>query len=653
MTSYTATYSPDDNKLRLYATSRLDKDLYDRVNKAGFKWAPKQGLFVAPMWTPSREDLLVELAGEIGDEDTTLIDRAEERADRFDNYSDKRANDAESARVAVSAIADGIPFGQPILVGHHSERRARKDAERIENGMRKAVKMWETSSYWKERAAGAISHAKYKELPGVRHRRIKGILADKRKSERAKVEAEKWLNAWTKCAEIEDEDQQLKTALDISNFCRLSVPNKEGDKHPERYGVSAWTVLSNSYPEQYVPRTVTEVAEHAKKAYPRAIAHCERWINHYENRIAYETAMLDEQIGVESGEGMAGRFDIKPGGKVLTTRFGEEWGVVLRVNKAGGVINSVTVLNPKGSSWKYGIEKIKDYQPPTQEMAAKVKKVTALPPLCNYPGEGFLEMTEAQWKARRQYSDFSYIYPIKSTETIGAHRVRRMPGPDWTFKQVFITDGKRVDPPKPQPREAITINDVPPDRARTQYQPPDRTAFDDMKDTLKQGIKVVSAPQLFPTPKEVAEQVIELANIQAGNLVLEPSAGTGALLSAIDCPCEVLAVEINQQLAASLEGKATQVVCADFLEMRPAGTAEMDRVVMNPPFENGSDIKHVEHAIKFLRKGGRLVSIVANGPRQQAKLKPMSTNWIDLPQQSFKNAGTNVNTAICVIDKAS
>lgn len=65
----TATYSPEDNKLRLYSLSRLSRDLYDRVKVAGFKWAPKQELFVAPMWTPDREDLLLDLCGEIGDED--------------------------------------------------------------------------------------------------------------------------------------------------------------------------------------------------------------------------------------------------------------------------------------------------------------------------------------------------------------------------------------------------------------------------------------------------------------------------------------------------------------------------------------------------------------------------------------------------------
>jgi hypothetical protein len=98
LTHYTATYSPDDNKLRLYAGGRLPADTYARVKAAGFAWAPKQELFVAPMWTPHREDLLLELCGEIGDEDTGLTERAEQRADRFEEYGEHRAQEAHTPR---------------------------------------------------------------------------------------------------------------------------------------------------------------------------------------------------------------------------------------------------------------------------------------------------------------------------------------------------------------------------------------------------------------------------------------------------------------------------------------------------------------------------------------------------------------------------
>ncbi len=89
-----------------------------------------------------------------------------------------------------------IPPGQPILVGHHSERRARRDAQRIENGMKRAVMLFERAEYWEERARSALLHAKYKERPDVRWRRIKKIEADLRKAEKTIAQSQKYLTMW-------------------------------------------------------------------------------------------------------------------------------------------------------------------------------------------------------------------------------------------------------------------------------------------------------------------------------------------------------------------------------------------------------------------------------------------------------------------------
>lgn len=269
--TYTATYSPEDNKLRLYSESRLDKDLYARVKELGFKWAPKQGFFVAPMWTPQRNDILLELCGEIGDEDKSLVERSEERAERFEGYQENRAKDAERAHTGVSAITDNIPFGQPILIGHHSEKHARKDAQRIESGMRKAVKMWETSEYWARRAQGALNHAKYKELPEVRARRIKGLEADKRKQERTKKEAEGFLQAY-----LSQDIEATKLKSILSNYGGgLNYDNQRALDKGELSLNDALTM--------------------AIKTKQSTISWCNRWIEHYVNRLAYEIAMLDEQ----------------------------------------------------------------------------------------------------------------------------------------------------------------------------------------------------------------------------------------------------------------------------------------------------------------------------------------------------------------------
>ncbi|HID5515517.1 TPA: DUF3560 domain-containing protein, partial [Klebsiella pneumoniae] len=210
--TYRATYSPDDNKLRLYASLRLDEETYSLINKAGFRWAPKQELFVAPAWTPGREDVLLSLAGDIEDEDSTLFDRQEQRAGRFSDYSDRRAVESEQALAHVDSLASAVPLGQPILVGHHSERRARRHAQKIENGMKRAVMLFERAEYWEQRAQASLRHAKYKERPDVRYRRIKKIEAELRKSQKHIARSEKYMTMWR--AQTLD----LKMALLVSNY---------------------------------------------------------------------------------------------------------------------------------------------------------------------------------------------------------------------------------------------------------------------------------------------------------------------------------------------------------------------------------------------------------------------------------------------------
>src|SRR5438128_387324 len=89
--------------------------------------------------------------------------------------------------------------------------------------------------------------------------------------------------------------------------------------------------------------------------------------------------------------------------------------------------------------------------------------------------------------------------------------------------------------------------------------------------------------------------------------------------------------------------------CADFLSVGE-DLGEFDRIVMNPPFDRGSDIDHIQHAFALLAPGGRLVAVCANGPRQRGELGEVCTQWIDLPAGSFKEQGTSVNAAIVVLD---
>jgi len=72
--------------------------------------------------------------------------RAEARVERLEDRADRLDSKAESHAKAARTIADCIPMGQPILVGHHSEKRHRSDLAKIDTNMRKGIKAGEAAA---------------------------------------------------------------------------------------------------------------------------------------------------------------------------------------------------------------------------------------------------------------------------------------------------------------------------------------------------------------------------------------------------------------------------------------------------------------------------------------------------------------------------
>ncbi len=171
--------------------------------------------------------------------------------------------------------------------------------------------------------------------------------------------------------------------------------------------------------------------------------------------------------------------------------------------------------------------------------------------------------------------------------------------------------------------------------------------------------RVVSAFNLFQTPPDLAERIAGylLPGMAADARILEPSAGLGRLYLAIRKrhAGPIVMVEQSPECCRELfdlttEDDAATLKQGDFLAKTADDLGRFDGILMNPPFKQWRDIRHIEHARKLLRPGGRLVGLCANGPRQRAKLMDHATDWIELPPRSFASEGTNVNAAIMIID---
>ncbi|KDW92143.1 IS66-like element accessory protein TnpA [Escherichia coli] len=68
------------------------------------------------------------------------------------------------------------------------------------------------------------------------------------------------------------------------------------------------------------------------------------------------------------------------------------------------------------------------------------------PPVVNYPGEGFREMTKAQWAALPR--DCKAVRSVAETEDHGAYRYRRTMDNNFRLVNVYITDMKITEIPQ-------------------------------------------------------------------------------------------------------------------------------------------------------------------------------------------------------------
>lgn len=163
---YTATYCPEDNKIRLY-TGRVERQTYEALVAAGYKATPKQSCSFVATWSIKAEDmafLLIPEDADIEDEDISPEERAEDRAERFAGYRDKR-------RAEASGFADRFEAG-PDAHGYQNAALAERAAARHDRQRDKALCQWSKAEYWQTRTAGVIAHALHRSDAATRRGRI-------------------------------------------------------------------------------------------------------------------------------------------------------------------------------------------------------------------------------------------------------------------------------------------------------------------------------------------------------------------------------------------------------------------------------------------------------------------------------------------------
>jgi hypothetical protein len=182
------------------------------------------------------------------------------------------------------------------------------------------------------------------------------------------------------------------------------------------------------------------------------------------------------------------------------------------------------------------------------------------------------------------------------------------------------------------------------------------------------------AAQQFSTPPHLAYVAALAADIQKGQVVLEPSAGTGSLASfAKAAGATVVTNEIDPGRRWLLRQQGFEPFAANAEQINNLLPEEIkpDVVLMNPPFSssvtrggkntNENGYRHVIQALARLKPGGRLVAILGEGAKMGL---PNSRNFwsivgshgvvladVGIDGKEYRKYGTTFGNRLIVIQK--
>jgi len=167
--------------------------------------------------------------------------------------------------------------------------------------------------------------------------------------------------------------------------------------------------------------------------------------------------------------------------------------------------------------------------------------------------------------------------------------------------------------------------------------------------------------QFFATPEKLADKIVEIAELEHHDTILEPSAGQGAIIKAINKVCDCVPdcfelMDINITIL-NKSGLRFNLIGDDFFKHN---CKTYSKIIANPPFSKNQDIDHFKKMYECLSLGGRLVCITSeswvNGSQKKQVefknwLNEIEAELIDIEKGAFKESGTMVGGKIVVVNK--
>lgn len=158
------------------------------------------------------------------------------------------------------------------------------------------------------------------------------------------------------------------------------------------------------------------------------------------------------------------------------------------------------------------------------------------------------------------------------------------------------------------------------------------------------AIPDTASHQFYPTPDDIAADMVAWAEIGEDDQCLEPSAGLGAIAKHLPSD-RTLCIEVSQLRCDVLKAQGFSVECADFLAWEASLRPSV--VVMNPPYSEGRAFAHAHAALRLLAPGGRLLALLPATMIGKVSADGYSAEW----REPRKFPGVSISVAILRVCK--
>ena len=158
--------------------------------------------------------------------------KIEAKREKYAELAIKAKKESEAKYEQAHNMASFIPFGQPILVGHHSEKRDRNFRDKIHNTFGKSIELEEKAKYYGEKAAGYGTH-------GISQDNPEAVTKLKEKIEKLEAQQEK-CKAINKAIKKSDDEGLRALGLTEEQIIELKTPDFCG-----RIGMPAYALTNN------------------------------------------------------------------------------------------------------------------------------------------------------------------------------------------------------------------------------------------------------------------------------------------------------------------------------------------------------------------------------------------------------------------------